>query len=36
MVMRVRGISVVMRRIWAEMQKMWGIRVAMQGTKVES
>ena len=32
----VRGISVVMWWICVEMQKMWGIRVAMQGTKGET
>ena len=34
--MRVRKISVGMRGIWVEMRKMWGIRVAMQGIKVET
>ena len=33
--MRVRGISETMRRIWVEMQKMWGIRAGMQRIKVE-
>ena len=28
--------SVGMWGIWAEIQKMWGIRVAMQGIKIEA
>ena len=34
--MRVRRTSVGMRGIWVEIQKMWGIRVAVQGIKVEN
>ena len=33
---RMQGISVGMWGIWVEMQKMWGIRVAMKGIKVEA
>ena len=29
-------ISVKMREIWVEIQKMWGIRMAMQEIKVET
>ena len=34
--MRVRRISVGKWGIWVEIRKMWGIRVAMQGIKVEA
>ena len=36
MEMQLRRISVGMQGIWVELQKMWGIRVAMQGVKVET
>ena len=36
MKMRVQRISVAMTGIWVEMQKVWGVRVAMQGMKVET
>ena len=36
MEMWVWRISVGMWEIWEEIQKMWGIRVAMQGIKVEA
>ena len=35
-VIRVWGISVGMQKIWVEMEKMLGIRVVMQGIKVET
>ena len=34
--MRVQGISMGMRGTWVEIRKMLGIRVAMQGIKVET
>ena len=34
--MQVQGISVGMREIWVEVQKMLGIRVAMREVKVET
>ena len=34
--MQARKISVGMRGIWVEIQKMWRIRVEMQGIKVET
>ena len=33
---QMRGISVGMWGIWVKMQKMWEIRVAMKGIKVET
>ena len=36
MVKWVWEISVVMRRIWVEMQKIWVVRLAMQGIKLET
>ena len=34
--MRVQRISVGMRGIWMEIRKMWVIRMAIQGIKVET
>ena len=34
--MRVRVISAGTRGIWVEIQKMWGISLAMEGIKVET
>ena len=34
--MQLQGISVIVRGIWVEMQKMWGIRVTMQEINVET
>ena len=36
MEMRLRKISVGLGGIWVKIRKMWGIRVAMQGIKVET
>ena len=36
MVMRVWRVSVGIREIWVEMRKIWGIRLAIQGIKVET
>ena len=34
--MRVQRISVGIWGIWVEIQKIWGIKVVMQGIKVET
>ena len=34
--MRVWRVSVGIREIWVEMRKIWGIRLPMQGIKVET